>query len=343
MKIQGNEETFPPIYWEIINEEVAKEFFGECKKILISSEYGNLAGFRERFKNMLDITVYDDSILEQYLAGEFDMLIYGIGFWFDTPIIKYNAKQVYATLLAEQVRRYLKNYGVHLILLENYGKISNKKNKIKFTPINNMSSTFDGIYNDYFINGDMSNGEICNSVNGIRRTTETPKSFKRSIYFFGHCPILGNFVSDDQTIESHLQRIINQNNISCKVFNCGVHGNFPSSSINHLYQIMDMNFNSGDIILDMNQGNITSNIYRIAFRENMQNYISLTDAFRKTTAQNVKFLADGLINHLNAEGNKIIAEFLFDKLYYILSEENENSHTIVHAMFSNLVPPPVAA
>ena len=118
--LQGQEENFPPIYWELISEETVKDFFGKTKKVLISSKYGNLTGFYERFNNVLDITVYDDYILEQYLLCKFDVLIYGADVWSDEiSIEKYPIQQIYCYLLNKQVYHYFKNNDISYFCLVN--------------------------------------------------------------------------------------------------------------------------------------------------------------------------------------------------------------------------------
>ena len=319
-------EIFPPVYWDIISDDIAQDFFGDKRKILISSNYGNLNGFRKRFGNMLNITVYDDSLLEKYLSDEFDMLIYGSDVWCETSTIKYSAQQIYATLLGEQVRRYLEKRNVNFYLLEYYEEILNLNKKIKFSDVDNVSIHFDGIYNDYYVQ------EI-----KVKKSTE---QFTSTIYFFGHCPIPGTFAAYEHSIESYLQEIMNEKNLSIRVLNKGVAGGFPNSSINHLYQIMDMNFKSGDIVILLNHTSMRFSMWRIAFRNYLSNHIYLTDAFYKNKSNSVKPFRDCSKSHLNAEGNRIVAEFLWEKLCDKLSKKIENTRQIIPSLFSITPPPP---
>ena len=317
--LQVRDTTFPPIYWNLIDDEVAKEFFNKCKKVLISSEYGNLAGFRERFKHIIDITVYDDSLLDKYLSGEFDMLIYGANVWSDNLTIKYSIRSIYDILLMEVIRRYLINNNVYCYFIgRNNAPIINNSNRIKCSTniIKSSNPRFGGIYNDYVIRSDAHDGENWNVINGIRFTTGCPQKFNRSIHFFGPCIAIGGGVKDSQTIESILQKIINQNKISCKIFNYGMNSGFDGQITNMLYRVLDTNFNKEDIVifLAMNKKNF-------AFKELDYNKYFLEDIFNDFKLKDLKIFRDKVILHTNEVGNKSIAEFLFKKLRPLLEKK----------------------
>lgn len=347
--LQDREEHFPPIYWDMISDNIAEEFFGDQRKILISSEYGNLVGFRERFNKMLDITVYDDSVLEKYLAGEFDVLIYDVDVWGIGSIIKYSARQIYVNLLSEQIRLYLEKQNINFWLVENYEEILNLTYKINYSSgigkrcggeLNRFNNT-NVMFNEYVVNANLNYRDLFNSSNGVRKTTNQPKNFERSIYLFGPCLIIGSFVKDSQTISSQLQNIINENSLPCRVVNYGVFGGISSDTINYLYQMMDTPFNKGDIIVLVNSVSFNLSAWHIAFREHLLNCISIKDAFYQTNTKNIKPFADSSKYHLNAEGNKIVAEFLWEKLKDTLTEKVEQPRQIVPALFS--ITPPLNA
>ncbi|MBR1730487.1 MAG: hypothetical protein IJ728_13300 [Selenomonadaceae bacterium] len=334
--LQDKEEIFPPIYWDIINDESAKEFFGDKKKILISSIYGNLEGFYERFKNMLDITIFDDKILEKYLAGEFDMLIYGAEVWSETPTMKYLAKDIYTFMLNIQVRRYLESKNISYYVVGYKGTpIVNINQKIEYIETKVKSKTiFGGIYDDYNIFADAHNEDIWNLTGGIRRTVGNPKKFERTIHIFGPCLATGWFSKDSATIESILQRKINQNNISCKVVNYGYRAALTSRDINLFYILMDKNFHEGDIVILL--GILEKNIPQ---NEN-NNHFYIEDIFNRFEIRDRKIFADQYLFHVNSEGDEVIAEFLWEKLYDKLSEKLDQPQNLVRSFFDNIAPPP---
>ena len=58
---------------------------------------------------------------------------------------------------------------------------------------------------------DDKSGKYVNVIDGHRQTAYQPEEYNNSIYVFGGCPIFGVYCSDEQTLASQLQRIINQN------------------------------------------------------------------------------------------------------------------------------------
>ena len=101
------------IDWSLIKFSTAEQFFAAGRtRILLSSLTGEIGEFYERFKGKLDLTVYDERLLEQYLAGEFDFLVYGVDFWKNAPIQKCDAVRLYDLLLAAQMREIGRMHGV---------------------------------------------------------------------------------------------------------------------------------------------------------------------------------------------------------------------------------------
>ena len=335
---QNKEDIFPPIYWEIIDDDLAKEFFKDQKKVLISSEFGNLNGFRKKFEKMLDITVYDDSVMEKYLSNEFDILIYSSNIWFESKTIKYDARQLYRGLLNKQLSSYLMNKGVtYYYFGYNNTSTINLEQRIdtKNVSVRRPPFIFGSVYDDYYVHAD-NNDDDWISTNGIRRIVKTLPHFEHKIYFFGPCITVGTFVNDNDTIESYLQELINDNNLSYKVINCGNHGGFTGQSINHLYRIMDTNFSQGDIVIHFDVYDIQNDF----IRKDAKNYFEFSTIINDAEIKNCKMFIGKTPYHLNAEGNKIVAEFLWEKLKDKLSEKVEQPRHVVPALFS--IMPPLA-
>ncbi len=84
-----------------------------------------------------------------------------------------------------------------------------------------------------------------NIVNGERVTTGQPAEADRTIWCFGPCIIIGGFVEDKYTIESILQKKINDDGYSCKVVNCGCH----ETPYQEMIRITSTPMKPGDIVI----------------------------------------------------------------------------------------------
>ena len=62
---------------------------------------------------------------------------------------------------------------------------------------------------------------LANVVNGKRVTVDQPENFRNRIYFFGPCHCVGILAPFDKTIESYLQKMLNDNNLPYRVENEG--------------------------------------------------------------------------------------------------------------------------
>ena len=71
-----NEVEFPPVYWNLIGENLGRAFFFG-KKILISSNFGNLIGFKERFANIAKIETFNFSNWKKCIDGYYDLFLCG--------------------------------------------------------------------------------------------------------------------------------------------------------------------------------------------------------------------------------------------------------------------------
>ena len=80
---------------------------------------------------------------------------------------------------------------------------------------------------------------------GERRTVGQPDDYTRSIYFFGPCLIIGAYVSDECTIESYLQAMINKAGYKARVVNCGCWG----GNIASISRLLSTFMREGDIVI----------------------------------------------------------------------------------------------
>lgn len=90
-------------------------------------------------------------------------------------------------------------------------------------------------------------GKYINVRDGKRVTVDQPEEYTRTIYFFGACLIIGAYVSDEYTIESRLQKRINQAGHKVRVVNCGCWGDDTAA----VERINATGIRSGDIVVAM--------------------------------------------------------------------------------------------
>ena len=98
--------------WQLIADETAKKFFADKKRILVSSKAGHLRGFCERFADILDITVYNDSILENLLMRKFDFLVFAAEVWNNVSIPKCEVKKLWTTLMTKELEAVGREYNL---------------------------------------------------------------------------------------------------------------------------------------------------------------------------------------------------------------------------------------
>ena len=316
--LQNCEESFPPVYWEAINDEVAADFFKDKRRILISSNRGSLKGFVERFQNLFNVTLFDDTILD-FSDGEFDLLIYGANVWGNIQLTKLAAQKLYANLFAEELRRYLAKNDIRYFYLELPDKFQ-KKNFFRtcYSARTAMAPlTFGSSEKDYLVHSDKFSLKW-NTAGGLRFTPDTPKNFERTIFLFGACSIVGTFVDDAHTVSAVLQKRLNENFLPVKVVNCGNNGGFSGATINELYRIADTLFQSGDVIIHVN-----GDAWQYCFKENLSDKFFIDDVFNRNGAELSKPFRDTKSgHHLNEEGSCIMAEFLFKQIQVLPQNTN---------------------
>lgn len=87
-----------------------------------------------------------------------------------------------------------------------------------------------------------------NINDGIRFTSDTPRSANKAIHIFGPCIVFGLCVSDSQTIASHLQKLTNQEEcIKANVINHGL--SYGKDLLNDVLYMMCTPLSAGDTIV----------------------------------------------------------------------------------------------
>lgn len=139
-----------------------------------------------------------------------------------------------------------------------------------------------------------------NVIDGERCTENQPEKNARSIYFFGPCYIYGLCVEDKNTIESYLQRRINDTGALVRVVNCGCYG--MHIGYEYFSRIVVTKLKRGDIVVISQPG--------ISMDEMI--YLDLNAVLEKNHVG-----AEWLINesrHCNHKVNKLYADAIYEIL-----------------------------
>ena len=143
--------------------------------------------------------------------------------------------------------------------------------------------------------------------NGIRNTAYQPEHFKNRIYFFGISHQFGLYAPDANTLESNLQKMLNEKNLPYRVENRG--GAFMCAMQNIFYNLNAFNPEPGDIIFVYLDRLMPLNIPSFDISHVLDSY-NYAELFADKT-------------HLNENGYKILAE----KYFEYLVENDFFSHT----------------
>ena len=139
---------------------------------------------------------------------------------------------------------------------------------------------------------------------GKRLTVDQPEKFLNKIYFVGPCHFAGLFAPFDKTIESHLQKILNENNLPYRVEN-------ESQRCAFRYQDLFYNLNT----LDPAPGDIIFLWLTDNFHSDKLPILDVSDAFDPPRDYKDFFCIKG---HFNELGYKAIAE----KIFQVLTKNN---------------------
>ena len=317
-----------PARWDLILENVAKPFFRDKKNILISSEEGFLKGFKEVFQEWFDVTVYNDSHLEECLSGKYDILIYDADVWSGEDMPKVRAQQLYGDLLAESVAHYLLGQGVRYYFFDQHDLPEDIDNRM--APLDSCLQflfSFREGEEKYFV---QSGHKIQDTCSGRRLTKSSLSVEHNNIYVYGRCLALGAFsTSYDGTVESDLQALVNENDKPYQVVNCGNTATINNlyTDINHLYHIMDTSFRPGDIVIQFG-----SSFFRKEFFSYASRNIHCVNKPFNTTHRDFKGFFYHCTAHMTKDGYKIVAEYIFSVIRDTLSSQ-VYQHSIIKPYF----------
>ena len=238
-------------YWELISEEVAKDFFKERRSILLSSEKGDLQGFKDRFSKMLDIYVYDGTNYDLYLDERIDMFIYGRGIRpARNNVAIYDARQLYSDMLAEELRRYFAHHDIVYYACSVSDRRPAKNQVHRVAPASKGEPlppfVWSGVNEDYMSLADFTGVGKAKVINGHRQDAPVVDGYERSVFVFGPCTALGSGAGFGETIEACLQANLLGSGRKWRVVNCGANG---SIDLNNLYYMIHTPMRQGDVVI----------------------------------------------------------------------------------------------
>lgn len=144
-------------------------------------------------------------------------------------------------------------------------------------------------------------GENTNVIDGKRVTTGVPDKWQNSIYIIGPCTVQGNYVKDEDTIPSCIQRYINKYHPDeYRVVNLGTDGFYEGDYEN----ISKLTLKRADIVIFVNY--FEKEKLKIAPKVK---YIDLTESFLKRD----KECFFDMPKHVNAEGCRNLADMIWKK------------------------------
>ncbi len=159
-------------------------------------------------------------------------------------------------------------------------------------------------------------GKYYNVKDGERHTVGQPETYKRTIYFVGACLIYGLYSEDKNTIESFLQKRLNNAQYSVRVVNCGSVSYWVNIEM-ALARIMDIPLKKEDMLVLCTNAEGFQGIPEL----------DLADVLEKNQVS-VKWLLDGA-THCNHKVNNLYADAIFDTLQPILSEKLDGGQEFV--------------
>lgn len=158
-----------------------------------------------------------------------------------------------------------------------------------------------------FVHADCEERKI-NVVGGKRVVRTQCDKHQRSIHIYGRCGVFGYAVSDEETMPSRLQMLIDKDEAAFRVNNCGLWG----ADDNQIFMNFWADFSEGLI----EPGDILI-FYMMIPQICMEligedAYLSLTSGFHEQLSKKVNFYDKP--GHMNAEGYEWVANVIYDSL-----------------------------
>ena len=318
--------------WEIIDKEIAKEFFGD-KKVLLSSDCSTLKHFYNYFSGILQLSFFQPPQSGGAILNE--CVLYGSDIWLTN--LKYDVFSVYLELLWRTTAKWLDSNNIHHCIVGTDGLVDNvirikQEPSAAYIPLRLQDEVYkNGIYISK-LSDCQENG--MNIIAGNRFTAHQPEKYVNTVYCYGLCTAFGASVRDENTLESCLQDNINTNKIPLRVVNssCGVFRG-RMSIINNLYILLNTKFKQGDIVIIID--------FLDWFMKDSYVFQGITyrlcDIFNNEVNKSLRCFIDRYWGHFDEIGNKAVADFLYNiiKKTYVSLTDNKRVPALFIAEIEN--------
>lgn len=177
-----------------------------------------------------------------------------------------------------------------------------------------ISSLYDGGVvvkrKGYHVLVDFSNENV-HIINGKRLTTDRPNNYKRKIHICGACTVRGIGVSDNQTIASYMQRMINERYPDTfLVVNDGI--GRGTTIVDDYHSIRETSFKEGDVVIWCPWGRHFHGAF-IKLCNSLGIPVFTTSALFNRPNNIGEWFTDDTL-HTNNKGNEILADYFFNKI-----------------------------
>ena len=148
-------------------------------------------------------------------------------------------------------------------------------------------------------------GGLVNVRNGVRKTSNQPEDYEKTVYLFGHESIFGIGSPDDKTIASYLQQLYNEHDYTnIKVEN---YSNFSGLQYYKMFSLLEsIEYKPDDIVVVMH------NFFPGSTEESIGNIHCYSRNGIFSPIDDDSLYIDHY--HVNEQGNEIIAKKLFEQL-----------------------------
>lgn len=167
--------------------------------------------------------------------------------------------------------------------------------------------------------------EYVNIINHCRLTTDAPDNYDNTIYIFGHCYVWGHGAEDRYTIQSNLQRMLNNLKIKIptnKTFRVvGVAGIAGKALTDNFLQILNTTFKAGDYIILIRRHLLDFEFY--CGGSSTTKYLNLANAFDRPHEYSGEIFLDGY--HINHRGYNLLAKRLYSEFEKLLEGGEEEA------------------
>ena len=296
--------------WDLIDDETMQNLLIGYDKILISSMEDDLKELYSRLVCLpqKEVSYLSENNYYRLLNGDFDLIISKCEIWDNIPISSIHLKHLYINAYCSQMKKFfeLNNINYLFMGIPDSKRIVNHRKRVSFQSqqhVNNIindNGTFtvaDGIIDE------------CEYYHARRKTTDVPLVWNRSIFFYGPCISIGVFALDNETIESYLQRKLNEENLPFRVINCPAPLllNQYDSAINTLHRIGAGKYRSGDVIIHFGRQLLE---WEGVVKDDNEKH-DLTSLFNTSENVRKKCFIGHMGAHMDNTGYKIIADYLF--------------------------------